>query len=84
MNHLEKRLGRQRVYFVSGATRPLPRREAALRRLLRALEQSEGDLLAALERDLGKHPFEGYETEVGLVRQHLRYTLAHLRRWARV
>ena len=62
MNHLEKRLGRQRAYFDSGATRPLPRREAALRRLLRALEQSEGDLLAALERDLGKHPFEGYET----------------------
>ena len=82
MNHLEKRLDRQRAYFDSGATRPLPRREAALRRLLRALEQSEGDLLAALERDLGKHPFEGYETEVGLVRQHLRYTLSHLRRWA--
>ena len=39
MNHLEKRLGRQRVYFDSGATRPLPRREAALRRLLRAAEQ---------------------------------------------
>ena len=83
MNHLEKRLGRQRAYFDSGATRPLSRRETALRRLLRALDQSEGDLLAALERDLGKHPFEGYETEVGLVRQHLRYTLAHLHRWAR-
>ena len=83
MENLTGHLARQRAYFDSGATRPLARREAVLRRLLQALDQCEEDLLGALAQDLGKAPFEGYETEVGLVRQHLRYTLAHLRRWAR-
>ena len=57
MNHLEKRLGRQRVYFDSGATRPLPRREAALRRLLRALEQGDEELIAVSLQDRLHQPY---------------------------
>lgn len=60
---------RQRAYFRSGATLPLPARRRALESLLQGLTDQEGALLAALEADLGKPSFEGYMTELGLVRE---------------
>lgn len=74
---------RQRAYFRSGATLPLPARRRALEALLRGLADREDALLAALEADLGKPPMEGYMTELGLVREELRFHLKHLARWAR-
>lgn len=73
---------RQRAYFRSGATLPLPARRRALEALLRGLADREDALLAALEADLGKPPMEGYMTELGLVREELRFHLKHLARWA--
>ena len=55
---------RQRAYFRSGATLPLPARRRALESLLQGLTDQEGALLAALEADLGKPSFEGYMTQV--------------------
>lgn len=72
---------RQRAYFRSGATLPLPARRRALEALLRGLADREDALLAALEADLGKPPMEGYMTELGLVREELRFHLKHLARW---
>ena len=43
---------RQRAYFRSGATLPLPARRRALESLLQGLTDQEGALLAALEADL--------------------------------
>lgn len=74
---------RQRAYFRSGATLSLPARRYALEKLLRGLTDQEDALLSALEADLGKPPFEGYMTELGLVREELRFHLKHLARWAR-
>lgn len=74
---------RQRAYFRSGATLPLPARRRALEALLRGLADREDALLAALEADLGKPPMEGYMTELGLVREELRFHLKHLARWTR-
>ena len=39
------------------------------------------ELLLALQKDLAKAPFEGYETEVGIVRRELADTIAHLKQW---
>ncbi|MCI8871206.1 MAG: aldehyde dehydrogenase [Lawsonibacter sp.] len=75
-------LSAQRGYFRSGATLPLPARKRALRALLRQVTLQEGALLAALREDLGKARFEGYMTEVGLVKDELRFHLKHLDRWA--
>lgn len=60
---------RQKAYFRSGATRPLPARRRTLERLLQGLTDLEDTLISALETDLGKPPFEGYMTELGLVRE---------------
>lgn len=74
---------RQRAYFRSGATLPLRVRKRALNALLREITLREGALLAALREDLGKAAFEGYMTEVGLVKDELRFHLKHLDNWAK-
>lgn len=72
----------QRGYFRSGATLPVSARKKALNSLLRQITLREGALLAALRADLGKAAFEGYMTEVGLVKDELRFHLKHLDRWS--
>lgn len=74
---------RQRAYFRSGATLPLRARKKALNALLKEVTLREGALLAALRKDLGKAAFEGYMTEVGLVKDELRFHLRHLEQWAK-
>ena len=76
-------MDRQRQFFRSGVTLDLSRRKQALRDLLREIEAREDELLAALHADLGKAPFEGYMTEIGLVREEIRCHLKHLDHWAR-
>lgn len=73
----------QRVYYESGATQPLQARAQALDRLLDGLGRYEERILAALQQDLGKAPFEGYMTELGMVRDELRWQRSHLKRCAR-
>ena len=74
---------RQRAFFRSGATLPLRVRKRALNALLKEITLRESALLSALQEDLGKAAFEGYMTEVGLVKDELRFHLKHLDRWAR-
>jgi len=45
--------------------------------------RNEKLILAALHRDLGKAPFEGYATEIGIVKEEIKFTLKHLDQWAK-
>jgi len=72
-----------RAFFQTGATRGTDFRRAQLERLDGALTRHEAALLAALQADLRKSPFQGYSTELGLVRAELRQALRNLERWAR-
>ena len=76
-------VSRQRAYFRSGATLSVYRRKKALNALLTQLTLQEGAILAALRTDLGKASYEGYMTEIGLVRDELRFHLKHLDQWAK-
>jgi len=76
-------VNRQRAYFRAGATLSVSRRKKVLNDLLRQITLREGALLSALRSDLGKASCEGYMTEVGLVKDELRYHLKHLDRWAK-
>ena len=73
---------RHRALFETGATRPLDFRRSQLRKFSAALERHEASLLAALQADLRKSPFQGYATELGLVQAEIRHALKHLHRWA--
>jgi aldehyde dehydrogenase (NAD+) len=76
-------IARQREYFESGATRPLPFRMDALRKLQKALRDNEELINHAMKADLNKSPFEAYMTETGIVLDEIRFHLKHLPRWAR-
>lgn len=78
----EPMVAEQRRYFNTGATRPVSARKAALQRLAAALERWEPKLLAALSADLGKSGFEGWITEIGMVRGELREAIRHVKRWS--
>ena len=74
---------RQRTFFQTGATRPIEFRREQLQKFSAGLERHEAGLLTALEKDLGKSPFQGYATELGLLHAEIRHALKNLSRWAK-
>lgn len=83
MREYEEILSRQRAYFREGHTRPLSFRLRQLSLLQHALHACEPALLEALRADLGKASFEGYETELGLLLEELRFAKKNLASWMR-
>ena len=75
---LKKVLREQKEFFRSGATRDLRMRRSALLKLKAGVQKHEAEIIAALQADLGKSPFESYETEIGLVYREIHYMLRHL------
>lgn len=73
----------QRTFFASNQSKDLAWRVQKLEALKASIHLHEEDILAALQADLGKAAFEGYATELGLVKDELGYALKHVRRWAR-
>lgn len=71
------------AYFRSGTTLPLEHRKLALTQLKAYLKANEERILDALHKDLGKAPFEGYATELGIVYDEINTCLKHLNSWAR-
>ena len=81
--HIATVIDEQRRFFYSNVTKDVPFRITQLKKLKRAIEQREKDLLDALKTDLNKHPFEGYGTEVGLVVKEIDNTIANLANWTK-
>jgi aldehyde dehydrogenase (NAD+) len=73
----------QRSFFNSGATREIPYRLQALKKLRKLIQEHEEELYQAFRMDLGKHPFESYASENGLVLQELNLAIRNLKRWSR-
>lgn len=73
----------QREYFFSQATKPYEFRVKQLRLLQQWIGHNEAAILRALNEDLGKSPYEGYLTEVCMVKQELKDALRHLKSWMR-
>ena len=72
---------RQRSYFFSQATKPYGFRLQQLKALGQWVDQNEQDILSALTQDLGKSAYEGYLTEVYMVKQELKDAIGHLKKW---
>ena len=71
----------QRKYFESQATKPYEFRREQLKKLQGWIGENEQAILDALHEDLGKSDYEGYLTEVAMVKQELTDALKHLRGW---
>lgn len=83
MAEYKEMMQKQREYFRAGETKNVAFRLRQLERMAKWIDQNEEDIMEALKQDLHKSPFEAYATEIGIVKEEIRYTLKHLRRWAR-
>lgn len=72
-----------RAFFKTGTTLPLHYRRAVLEKLRTYLKKHEEEALDALRADLGKAPFEGYATELGVVYEEIRLCLSKMYGWAK-
>src|SRR3981189_2383867 len=70
-----------RATFDCGRTRPIEWRREQLQRLKALAEEREGELLDALEADLGKPRLEGWATDIGIVINDIEHALRHLAGW---
>lgn len=72
-----------RTHFATGATLSYQARRDALRALAGSVKKNEQAILDAVHADMRKPAFEGYLSEIGLLKQELSHTLQHLREWMR-
>ncbi len=70
-------------FFLTGTSMHVPYRRQALEKLRGWLRANEQRVLDALQQDLGKAPFEGYATELGIVYDEITMMLKHLNKWSR-
>jgi aldehyde dehydrogenase (NAD+) len=73
----------QRAFFRRGLTRELGFRMRQLRALRRVILQREGDILEALNRDLGRPRVEAYTSEIAIALHEIDFALKNLASWAR-
>lgn len=74
---------KQRAFFRTGATKNPDFRKEQLQILKQAIEKYEEELVEALHKDLNKHEFESYATEIGFVLKELDDSIAKVHRWAK-
>lgn len=73
----------QRDYFASSATKSLEFRKNQLLKLKKMMVDNEAAIIDALHKDLRKHEFEAYATEIGFVLVDVDKAIKKLKRWAK-
>lgn len=71
------------TYFTTGATNSVNFRKQQLLKLARALSKYEDELLLALEMDFKKSRFEGFLTEILMLKKELRTHIRQLKSWSK-
>jgi aldehyde dehydrogenase (NAD+) len=74
---------KQRDYFNSGATKSVKFRKEQLTLLKNLVSTPEADFIEALKKDLRKHEFEAYATEIGFVLIELKKAISNVEKWAK-
>lgn len=74
---------KQRNFFTSGKTKDVSFRLEALSKLRTVIKQHEQELMDALKADLNKSEFDAYLTEIGILLEEIRFTMKHLKKWAK-
>ncbi|MFV1990546.1 MAG: aldehyde dehydrogenase family protein, partial [Acidimicrobiales bacterium] len=72
-----------RAVYESGRTKPLEWRREQLNGIDRMLVEQEQLFATALASDLGKSAIESYTTEIGFVRNEIKYALSNLAKWTK-
>ncbi len=78
-----KIVSNQRLFFNKHQTKKLPFRIEQLNLLKQAILDNETAIKKALNADLNKPELEAYVTEIGICLEEIKYTLKHLKTWAK-
>ncbi|CAM8978516.1 unnamed protein product [Rhodiola kirilowii] len=78
---LETEVKALRDYYKSGRTKEESWRRAQLVGLSKLLEEREGDIYKAINKDLGKHYVEAYRDEIGVLVKSVDVALRSLKQW---
>ena len=79
--NLENIIHNQREFFLGNSTKSYDFRMRELNKLEKAIRENEGEILSALEKDLGKSNFESYLTEYNFVLEEINFVKKHLHKW---
>lgn len=74
---------KQRRFFSQGKTKDVSFRMEELGKLRTVIKQHEQELMDALKADLNKSEFDAYLTEIGILLEEIRFTMKHLKKWAK-
>lgn len=78
---VEAMIAAQHQFYFTGETRTAEFRKDMLIKLREAILKHEAAITAALQKDLGKSPFESYVTEVGFVLSSISQMLKNVEAW---
>lgn len=73
----------QREYFNTDATKSVEFRIHQLKKMRTLIRQYEDKILAALTEDLGRHPLEGYVSEIMLIINEINFCIKKLKTWTK-
>lgn len=76
-------LQNQRAFFRSGKTQETDFRLESLKKLRRAIQSREGEIMAALKQDLNKSEQEAFISEIGYMVQEISFVTKNTKFWAR-
>lgn len=83
MKRYKEVVEKQKEFFKTGKPIDINYRKKALIKLRDVVDKYEEKILYALKLDLGKSEFEGYETELGIVKSELKNTIKNLEKWSK-
>ena len=73
----------QKAFFNSNVPQAIPYRKAALKKLLRTIENKEDKIYKALFEDLKKSKYESLVTEIFIIKKEIKSTLRNLNSWSK-
>lgn len=76
-------VNRQELFFNSHVTLDIDFRKEHLKMLKQSIGIHEGEIIEALNKDLGKGEFEAFSTEIGMVQTELTKHIKKLIKWAK-
>ena len=74
---------KQRDFFASGQTKDVKFRKEQLIKLKNVVSKHEKDFIEALHKDLRKHEFEAYATEIGFILIELKKAIQNVEKWSK-
>lgn len=81
MRLFEEIVHSQHSFFKTHRTKNISFRRDTLKRLRTNILKNESQITSALQKDLGKSPFDAYTSEIGIVLNEIRVALKMLRRY---